>query len=406
MINVLYIDYIKEEIGGGHFVLARLANYYENHRQLNIKPYVWLNNYEGFVDKFIDKKVPYHPYEIPASILQLDRTLHLKDLILRIYSIILFWIKFTISLYRFCKAKNIKIVHANNATVFIFSSIPIKLSRAKLVYHLHDALLTPDRGGNINKFALRLIDIFIRYFSDKVIVVSNFVKNTVLELDKSQMVNRKIQVIYNGLDLNSSRKDGFFRNRPVNEKRIRLLSFGTLSERKGFHLGIESASILKHKYSVNLEYKILGEGYYKSDLLKLAKKLGVKEEVQLLGFQENVRTYIKQAYIILIPSVWQDPLPLAVIESMRDQKVVIATRVGGIPEMIEDGITGFLVSLDNAPEEIAEKVVYLLRHPEVAKRVAKNAGRRVREYFNIDRMAEEIRQVYLSVVDRNAYINA
>jgi len=395
--RVLFIDYIKEEIGGGHFVLARLANYYQNRQELGIRPYVWLNNYAGFVDKFLDKKIPYYHYEIPASILKLDRTLRLKDLILRICLIILFWFIFGVRLCTFCKRNNIRIVHANSTTAFIFSSIPVKLFRIKLIYHLHDALITSDRGGNFNKSALSLIIFFIKYFSDEVIVVSNFVKNTVLQLDKK--LDKKVHVIHNGVELRSLDKMHFSQDKyGANKKKLKLLSFGVLSERKGFHLGIESISILKHKYSTDLEYQILGDGYYKTDLVKLAQDLGVKEEVQFLGFQENVHAYIKQADFIIIPSVWQDPLPLSVIESMQHGKVVIATKRGGIPEMIENGVTGFLVPLDNAPQEIAKRIVYLLKHPQLMKKVGQNATQRVKEYFNIERMAKEILQVYLSSI--------
>jgi len=398
-VNVLFLDYIKEEIGGGHFVLARLANYFQKNPYLEVTPIVFLNNYNRFIDRFIDGKVAIYEYKIPNKILSLDRNITKFKAFMHSWFLIVFWFRFSKILIQYCKKNEIDIIHVNSMRVFILSSISsIFFKKTKVVFHLHDALISQEKGGNVNQLASKLVVFCIKYFADKVIAVSKFVKDSVLERGIKKHLEKKVHVIHNGVELCFSKNSDSSIDKKRIKNEIKLLSFGVLSERKGFHLSIEAVHLLKQHYSMNIEYKILGDGHYKPKLIDLTKKFGLQKEVEFLGFKKDVHPYIKQADLIIIPSVWQDPLPLTVIESMQDQKVVIATNVGGIPEMIDDGINGFLVPLENAPEEIAKKVAHFAAHPELMEKVAKKAAQRVKEYFNIERMAREIAQIYLSVI--------
>lgn len=393
-INVLFIDYIRTEIGGGHFSLARLVNRFQKHSSLGVKPFVYLNNSKGFIDKFINNEVFVREYSVPKQALKINRKSSFLEIFFRSLLIIPFCFCFWLKLFSFCLKNQIDIMHTNSMISFLLSAVPAKLARVKLIFHLHDALLSSKEGGTIENASQKIILFLMKYFADAVIAVSDFVQETVLTKDRS--IATKLYTLYNGVEikLNSPLPPSEDKN-----DKIQLLSFGRLDETKGFHLGITVVSILKHQCGLKVEYLLLGEGSYKPALSSLSKKLRVEKEVQFLGFQDNVSSYIRQADIILVLSIWQEPFPLAIIESMANGKPVIATKTGGIPEIIEDGVNGLLVLPERAPEEVAEKVIYLINNPLVKQRIAENGLKRVQQNFNIEKLTNSLSQIYFSLLN-------
>jgi glycosyltransferase involved in cell wall biosynthesis len=273
-------------------------------------------------------------------------------------------------------------------------ALPAKILRVKLVYHLHDALLSSKDGGTIEPLAQRILLFLMRHSADAIVVVSDFVGKTITCKDKS--LSDKIRLLHNGLDIQRIRQ-GHIKRYQGGEPLI--VSYGTLSARKGFHIGIEAISILKRDFGVNVHYQIIGDGYFRDSLLRLIREKQISDRVELLGFQDDVHKYVAEADIVLIPSVWEDPLPLVVIESMANSKIIIASETGGIPEMITDGKEGFLVPKNDA-KQIAERIIDIVKHPEEANSIADHAYKRVQQDFTIERMASELESIYRSVLNR------
>lgn len=124
----------------------------------------------------------------------------------------------------------------------------------------------------------------------------------------------------------------------------------------------------------------VGDGPQLAELRALRDGLRAKEDIILAGYRPDAKDILEGADLCVIPSVWQDALPLAVLEAMAWGKPVIATRVGGIPEMIEDGVHGLLVPPADE-KALAEALRALLADPARAAQLGEAARRRVAEQF-------------------------
>ena len=169
-----------------------------------------------------------------------------------------------------------------------------------------------------------------------------------------------------------------------------LLYFGRLSEEKGVSVLIEALA----KTEENL--KIAGVGPEENKLKDLSSRLGLTTRVEFLGFKtgEALENLIINAKAIIIPSVWFENMPLNMLESLAHQKVVIASDIGGIPEIIKDNKTGFLFT----PGDVSDltKKIKLLKEVE-ADLIGKNAKEAVKN-LNVRAHVQEIIKIYQQAI--------
>ncbi|HOZ53137.1 MAG TPA: glycosyltransferase [bacterium] len=165
----------------------------------------------------------------------------------------------------------------------------------------------------------------ISYF----IAPSEFMKKTIIDFgwDKN-----KIKVIYN---FSEKMEDKVF-----DEAGDYGLYFGRLSREKGIDILIRALSMSDKKNKLN----IVGTGPEENNLKKLVKELKLSRRVSFLGYKsgQELQDIIRRARLIYLPSTWNENMPLTLLESLNLNKVVIASRTGGLPELIKDKETGFL----------------------------------------------------------------
>jgi glycosyltransferase involved in cell wall biosynthesis len=141
-----------------------------------------------------------------------------------------------------------------------------------------------------------------------------------------------------------------------------------------------------------LVYYIAGSGEEKDKLQKMALGLGIANIVVFLGFIENAKKLLSGADIFLFPSR-NENLPYAVLEAGTTGLPIIATSVGGIPEIIKDMQNGILVHPKN-PKEIAEGILYMLSHKEKQKEFSEEIKKTVSTFFSFEKMLSETISVY------------
>ena len=176
---------------------------------------------------------------------------------------------------------------------------------------------------------------------------SNFMKETVVSFG---IPEAKVKVLYNFIDRPGTKEE---KNVPVGEY---LLYYGRLSPEKGINVLLEALKITPSAPSL----KIVGSGPEAEKLELSVKALGIQDQVEFLDakFGTELEQIILGSKAVIIPSVWAENMPFVLLESLALGKVVIASRTGGLPELIENGTSGFLFENGNA-DDLANKIMAL-----------------------------------------------
>lgn len=171
---------------------------------------------------------------------------------------------------------------------------------------------------------------------------------------------------------------------------------GRLSREKGVDLGL---SALAHPDAPpDLHLVVLGRGDLRCALEAEARALGVAERVHMLGFRDDLAPYLAHLDAVLLPSR-HEGLPFAALEAMAAGCPVIAARVGGLPELIDDGHTGLLVPPED-PAALARGLSRLLGSPALRERLTAAARAHVTARFTRTAMGEAHRTLYRDAVAR------
>lgn len=219
-------------------------------------------------------------------------------------------------------------------------------------------------------------------FSD--CIVSNSYAGKDILINREGLSEDKIRVIYNGINLDSV-------SDIKNNNDCQSLGYvGRLEKQKGIVFLLEAMAILNNK---KLKLLIIGDGKEKEVLELKSRELGINDCVEFLGRKENAWNYMKDFGIFILPSLWEG-MPNVILEAMSQGKLIIATNVGGVPEIIIDRENGFLIEPGKA-KDLAEKIDYVLNLPEEEKRmVRENARKTVEKNFSIDKMVKEYENLY------------
>ena len=220
------------------------------------------------------------------------------------------------------------------------------------------------------------------------------------ELVNAGCSDAKIHVLRSGINLNDF---PFTPRRADAAGDITLLSIGRLVENKGLEYGIRAVHKLVPKFP-GIRYRIIGDGPLMAGLQALVESLGLEQHVVLTGWQmhEQVRQQLQQASILVTPSFTADDaskegIPNVLKEAMAMGVPVIGTEHSGIPELISDGETGFLVPEKDA-DAIAAKIDHLLTHPEIWEDLEHAARAHIEMHYDIEKLNDELVQVYNSVL--------
>ena len=141
----------------------------------------------------------------------------------------------------------------------------------------------------------------------------------------------------------------------------------------------------------------VGDGGERGHLERLTKDLRLDDSVSFAGLVADPRPYVEAAHVVTLASE-HEGFPNALLEAMATARPVVATRVGGIPELVRDGRDGFLTS--GEPSDIAERLLLLLGDADLRARMGTSARSRA-ESFTWDRVVEETEDVYRTVLDRS-----
>lgn len=180
---------------------------------------------------------------------------------------------------------------------------------------------------------------------------------------------------------------------PISFEAPKLLCIGRVVPEKGFDLVLTALASLIHRFPT-LRLVIAGDGELLPELKQQAARLQINNHVEFMGWviPEKIPALINESTMVVVPSR-EEPFGLVALQASQMARPVVASRVGGLSEIIVDKETGLLVEKENAGA-LADAIAFLLDHPEVAVRMGQNGRNRAREVFNWDRYVNAYDQLF------------
>ncbi len=300
-------------------------------------------------------------------------------------------LKAVYAMVRLIREKGIKIVHSNSLRTCYLSGLAARIAGVSSVAHIRDIHLSP--FSNLIKSSL------LNMLCDQFIAVSYATRDFILK--QNPKLQPKIKVIYNGVNLEKvdNLKNGDVRSEfDIEPEAPVIADIGIINPVKGHDVVIKASASIRKKFP-NLKVLIVGglltekDKTYEIELRSLINSLDLDKNVILTGFRDDIYALINGADIVVLASRYQDPLPRILIEASALSRPIVATRMGGIPEIVQDGVSGLLVEPNNY-QALANAIMFLLENKKRAREMSLAARKMAEQKFNIDRHVQEITKLY------------
>lgn len=238
-------------------------------------------------------------------------------------------------------------------------------------------------------------------WGDKVIAISEAVAESLQR--EFHLPEHKIATVYNGIDLDEL--DANYKRHHSSESKRKyglnptdtvLGITARLVEDKGHEYLLRALAALKPGLP-SLRALIVGEGRQRASLENLSSKLHVEKEVVFAGSVSDVSEPLSAIDIFVLPATWREGFGLSIVEAMACQKPVIVTNIWALNTLIQDNVTGMMVEPKQV-EPLAQAILKCVQNPTFARTLAQNGYEMVKRLFPIKRMAQEIADVYHSVL--------
>jgi len=283
-------------------------------------------------------------------------------------------------------AEKIELVHAHQTTPFFCALLARGLfrSRPRILFTEHGRFF-PDRGSRKRALLQRLL----LGRDDLVVAVGESVKQAVVKYEG--IPANRVQVVYNGIPVAASDAFDFDRAAArrelgVPERAFVVIQVARLDATKNHRLALEAFRQLAADFPSAL-LLLVGDGPERARLESAAVELQLSAKMKFLGSRSDVRRLLSAADVAILTSL-SEGIPLSLIEAMAAGLPVVATSVGGVPEVVEHGVTGLLVPSEN-PSALSDALRSLANDSELRTRLGNSGRKRAIEEFDEERMFAE-----------------
>jgi glycosyltransferase involved in cell wall biosynthesis len=295
------------------------------------------------------------------------------------------------------KDKSIKIIHINSSydskgilrdSLFIIISF---LFRKKIVLQIHSSINSHQSPNIVDRIAR-----FDFNLCDKVLIYSVEDKKKI----ENMIAEEKIEIFPNAIRVDDfTHEDKTYKNDlSIPDEGKIVLFVSRLIEDKGVYDLIDSIPKVLEEYN-NVFFLFAGDGPEKEGMKSSCKEKGIEKAVRFTGHigNKNLIKAFTCADIFVLPTYHAEGMPMVILQALATGLPIISTRFGAIPDIIKDGINGFLIE-PHAPEQISERILFLLRKEGLKSRMKKENIQLAKKEFDTEIVLNKLEQVYLSLL--------
>lgn len=247
--------------------------------------------------------------------------------------------------------------------------------------------------------AYNYLDRWSLHKAEKIITMNDVFSQ---ELVRQGVALAKISILHNAInpewlyEINATDTNAIKSGLKIADDELMILSVGRLSQEKGMHDLIEAAwHLRKLQPNVKAKFVIVGDGPERNNLASLATKYGVLDSIIFAGQEPDVRAYFAAADLFLLPS-HSEGSPNVLLEAMTAKLPIVATSVGGVPEIVSHDHSAFLVA-PHDPVGLATALHNLLNNEVLSRRLAKNARTEIINKFAPEKRAKKLIEIYRQI---------
>jgi glycosyltransferase involved in cell wall biosynthesis len=310
-----------------------------------------------------------------------------------------------IDLIRFLKKERYHIVHTHNSKAGFVGRLAAKSASVPVIVHTVHGFAFHDREPAWRQMLFRNLERLASRWCDRMIFISQPLIEWALQ---ERIVDRqKVLKIYSGIELThfhpvtEDEKKSLRRKWGIREESAVIGIVSKLWEGKGHEILIRAFKELKEEINDAL-LAIVGEGYLHGRLVNLVHRLGLADSVIFTGFQMDVSEIMATFDVAVLPSLFEG-MGRVLLEAMAMEKPVVASRVGGIPDLVHDGVNGILIA-PGSVQELTSSLLKTLRNPVMAREMGKQGRKRIKAEFSVDTMVQSIQRVYHELLQKKGII--
>lgn len=305
-----------------------------------------------------------------------------------------------IQLYRLMRREKFDLVCSQCSIAGCLARVAAKMAGVPVSIFIIQLYASHDYVRPMKRRLYLWIERVMDLFTDHYVAVSHAMKEEGLR--KRIVPQEKVSVIYNAIDprpYDQAPARNARRSLGIDPDCRVVGTISRLERQKGIPYLLRAIALVREAVP-DVRALIVGDGPLRTQMEDLAHTLGVARNVMFTGWRRDTADLLACMDVFCLCSLWES-FGFVLVEAMAMKRPVVATRVGGIPEVVEDGRTGFLVSPED-PDALAQKVLTLLRDPALARRFGEAGRTRMEEHFSIGRMVAKYEGLFSELADRRS----
>lgn len=304
-------------------------------------------------------------------------------------------------LFCFLRQTPYHVVHTHNSKAGFIGRLAAVMARVPVIVHTVHGFAFHEQEPLWRRFLFRNLERLASHWCHRMIFISQPLLDWAL---REHIVKKEKAIkIYSGIPLerfrpvHQEKKDRVRRKWKLGTEDAVIGVVSKLWEGKGHGVLIQALKALDREIR-NVKLVIVGEGYLHDDLVAMVDALGLRDHVLFTGFQMDVSEIIATFDVAVLPSFFEG-MGRVILEAMAMAKPVVASRVGGIPDLVQDGRNGFLVQPGNEGE-LAGAIKRVLLDKALAEKMGRAGRKMIDDKFSADIMVRSIEAVYREVLTR------